>query len=209
MLVYVGINDAAVNPQAAWYEDSVRYKSRWRQIEHYIASRSAVHRLQIALRGWWQARENQLIHDELPITAGTQWEPASLPPDFAATMAPKVEPYRQRLGRLTQLIHGLGARPVYITQRRMDGRHVDGHWQQIVGSDGARHAAAVDAINQATLGFCHDAGETCVDLADGINFSSSDFADAIHTNPAGSAHIGRFLARDLAPVLCAEATRHR
>jgi lysophospholipase L1-like esterase len=209
MLVYVGINDAAVNPKAAWYEKSVRYKSQWRQIEHYIAARSALHRLQIALRGWWQARENQLIHDELPITAGTRWEPASLPPDFAATVAPKVEAYRRRLTRLTQLIREFGARPVYITQRRMDGRQVDGHWQQIVGSDGARHTATVDAINQATLGFCRDSGETCIDLADRIDFSSSEFADAIHTNPAGSAHIGRFLARELAPVLCAEATRHR
>src|ERR1700731_4391841 len=133
MLVYVGINDAAVNPKAAWYEKSVRYKSQWRQIEHYIAARSALHRLQIALRGWWQARETQLIHDELPITAGTRWEPASLPSDFAATVAPKVEAYRRRLSRLTQLIRDFGARPVYITQRRMDGRRVDGHWQQIVG----------------------------------------------------------------------------
>ena len=209
MLVYVGINDAAVNPKAAWYEKSVRYKSQWRQIEHYIAARSALHRPRIALRGWWQARENQLIHDELPITAGTRWEPASLPFDFAATMAPKVEAYRRRLSRLTQLIRDFGARPVYITQRRMDGRRVDGHWQQIVESDGARHTAAVDAINQATLGFCRDSGETCIDLAERIDFSSSEFADAIHTNPAGSAHIGRFLARELAPVLCAETRSGR
>ncbi len=153
MLVYVGINDAAVNPKAAWYEKSVRYKSQWRQIEHYVASRSALHRLHVALRGWWQARENQLIHDELPITAGTQWEPASLPLDFAATAAPKVESYRRRLSRLTALIRDFGARPVYITQRRMDGRLVDEHWQQIAGSDGARHTAAVDAINHATLAF--------------------------------------------------------
>jgi lysophospholipase L1-like esterase len=209
MLVYVGINDAAVNPKAAWYEKSVRYKSQWRQIEHYVASRSALHRLHVALRGWWQARENQLIHDELPITAGTQWEPASLPADFTATAAPKVESYRRRLSRLTALIRDFGARPVYITQRRMDGRLVDGHWQQIAGSDGARHTAAVDAINQATLGFCHDTGETCVDLAGRIDFSSSEFADAIHTNPAGSAHIGRFLARELAPVLCGEMNHRR
>ena len=113
------------------------------------------------------------------------------------------------MSRLTALIRDFGARPVYITQRRMDGRLVDGHWQQIAGSDGARHTATVDAINQATLGFCHDTGETCVDLAGRIDFSSSEFADAIHTNPAGSAHIGRFLARELAPVLCGETSRGR
>src|SRR5262249_17365862 len=51
LLVYVGINDAAVEPKAGWYEDSVRYKSRWRQIEHCIAARSALHRLHATLRG--------------------------------------------------------------------------------------------------------------------------------------------------------------
>src|ERR1700724_3629416 len=89
MLLYLGINDAAVNPRAAWYEDSVRYQSRWRQIEHYVAARSALHRLYVSLRGWWQARRNQLVHDEVPITPGSVWEPASLPPDFDAVTEPK------------------------------------------------------------------------------------------------------------------------
>ena len=207
MLVYVGINDAAVNPKAAWYEDSVRYKSRWRQIEHYLASRSALHRLYGSLRGWWQARQNQLFHDEVPITASTLWEPASLPQNFAASVAPKLEAYRQRLGGLTRRIRDSGAQPIYITQKRMDGRWVDGRGQQIVGSDGIRNTAIVEAINQATLGFCRDTGETCVDLAATIEFAPSEFADAIHTNPAGSAHIGRFLVAALMPLLCGPPAR--
>src|SRR5436305_587379 len=125
-LAYIGIKDAAVNPKAAWYEDSVRYTSRWRQIEHYVAARSALHRLRVTLRGWWQARQNQLVHDEVPITPSTLWEPASLPPDFDAVVRPKVEAYRQRLTHLNKLIHDFGAQPVYITQKRMDGRIVDG-----------------------------------------------------------------------------------
>src|SRR5436190_5668556 len=116
MLAYIGINDAAVNPKAAWYEDSVRYKSRWRQIEHYVAARSALHRLRVTLRGWWQARQNQLVHDEVPIAPSTVWEPTSLPPDFEAAVRPKVEAYRQRLGRLTKLIRDFGAQPIYIAQ---------------------------------------------------------------------------------------------
>ena len=36
-----------------------------------------------------------------------------------------------------------------------------------------------------------------------------EFADALHTNAAGSAHIGRFLARELGPVLCGETGRRR
>jgi hypothetical protein len=209
MLAYIGVNDAAVNPKAAWYEDSVRYKSRWRQFEHYVAARSALHRLRVTLRGWWQARQNQLVHDEVPITPSTQWESASLPTDFDASVRPKVEAYRQRLARLTELIRDFGAQPIYVTQKRMDGRIVDGHWQQIAGSDGAHNTATVDAINQATLAFCSDTGESCIDLAGRIDFAASEFADALHTNPAGSAHIGRFLARELGPVLCGETGRRR
>src|SRR5436190_7617272 len=204
LLAYIGINDAAVNPKAAWYEDSVRYKSSWRQIEHYVAARSALHRLRVTLRGWWQARQNQLVHDEVPIAPSTVWEPTSLPPDFEAAVRPKVEAYRQRLGRLTKLIRDFGAQPIYIAQKRMDGRIVDGRWQQIVGSDGAHNTATVDAINQATLGFCRNTGESCIDLAGRIDFAASEFADALHTNPAGSHHVGRFLARELGPVLCGD-----
>ena len=207
ILVYVGINDAATNPKAAWYEDSVRYKTHWRQIEHYVAVRSALHRLYVVLRGWWQARKNQLIHDEVPITPRTLWEPASLPPEFEAMVAPKVEAYRQRLSRLTKLIHDFGAQPIYITQTRMDGRIVGGRWRQIVGSDGACNTATVDAMNQTTLGFCRDTGEICVGLAEKIDFAASEFGDALHTNSAGSAHIGRFLAQELGPVLCGKPRR--
>jgi lysophospholipase L1-like esterase len=209
MPVYLGINDAAVNPQAAWYEDSVRYKSRRRQIEHYVAARSALHRLYVSLRGWWQARRNQLVHDEVPITPGSVWEPASLPPDFDAIVAPKVQAYRQRLRHLTELVRGFGAQPIYITQRRMDGRLVKGEWQQIVGSDGARNTATVMAINRATLAFCKETGEVCVDLAEKIDFALGEFADALHTNPAGSADIGRFLAGEIGPLLCGAAGSRR
>ena len=205
MLVYLGINDAAVNPRAAWYEDSVRYKSRWRQFEHYVAARSALRRLYVSLRGYWQARRNQLVHDEVPITPGSAWEAASLPPDFERTINEKAQAYRARLRRLTELIRGFGARPIYITQKRMDGRLVKGEWQQIDGSDGALNTATVMAINQVTLAFCRETGEVCIDLAEKIEFAPSEFADALHTNPAGSAHIGRLLARELRPLLCGSA----
>jgi lysophospholipase L1-like esterase len=203
MLVYLGINDAAVNPRAAWYEDSVRYKSRWRQFEHYVAARSALRRLYVSLRGYWQARRSQLVHDEVPITPGSVWEAAGLPPDFEQMADEKVKAYRGRLRRLTELVRGFGGQPIYITQKRMDGRLVEGGWQQIVGSDGALNTATIMAINRATLAFCRETGEVCTDLAEKIEFAPGEFADALHTNPTGSAHIGRFLAAELGPVLCA------
>jgi len=209
MLVYLGINDAAVNPRAAWYEDSVRYKSRWRQFEHYVAARSALRRLYVSLRGYWQARRNQLVHDEVPITPGSVWQAASLPPDFERTIDEKAQAYRARLRRLTELVRGFGAQPIYITQKRMDGRLVEGEWQQVAGSDGAQNTATVMAINRGTLAFCRETGEVCIDLAEKIEFAPGEFADALHTNPAGSAHIARFLAGELGPLLCGAAGSRR
>src|SRR5229473_4229323 len=203
ILAYIGINDAAVSPRSAWYEDSTRYKSRWRQFEHYVAARSALRRLYGTWRGWWQARQAGLLHDEVPITLTTVWQPASLPAGFETAVAEKVQAYRLRLARLTQLIHEFGAQPIYVTQKRLDGRLVDGAWQEIPGSESARSAATLAAINRATLEFCRERGEVCVDLAEEIDFAPSEFADGVHTRPSGSAHIGRFLAGALQPVVCA------
>jgi len=132
-----------------------------------------------------------------------------LPPDFERMTDEKVQTYRQRLRRLTELVRGFGAQPIYITQKRMDGRLVEGGWQQIVGSEGALNTASVMAINRATLAFCRETGEACVDLAERIEFAPGEFADALHTNPAGSAHIGRFLAGELGPLLCGAASSRR
>jgi hypothetical protein len=91
----------------------------------------------------------------------------------------------------------------------VDGRLVEGKWQQIAGSDGARNTATVMAINRATLAFCRETGEACIDLAEKIDFVPDEFADALHTNPAGSARIGRFLSGELGPLLCGAAGSRR
>ena len=207
ILDYVGINDAIADPAKVNFLDSERYPGRWRQIQHFVAAHSALHRLQKTLRGWLRARQAKLPYGETPPPRTLAWEAASLPPDFSAVVAQKVERYRQRLTELNRVIRKFGSRPIYITQRRADGRLVDGQWQQLHGSHGAFDAATLAAINAATLEFCRDSGETCIDLAGQLDLPPDEFSDSIHTTPAGSAHIARFLATALSPILCRKADR--
>jgi len=202
MLVLLGVNDAEVDPRAVSNADSQKYTNPLRRLAHYVAARSAVRRLYVAARGWWQARRGHLQHGGVRVSGDAVWQETALPPDFAAELAGKLPAYRARLTRLTRLIRDFGARPIYITQQRRDGRVVDGQWQQIAGSDGARDTALVMAINETTLDFCHDTCETCIDLAGRIDFAPEDYYDAVHTAPAGSARIAAFLAPALRPVLC-------
>ena len=203
VLVYVGINDAVVDPSKLDLLGSQRYLSRWRQVRHYVAAHSVLHRLFASVRRSLRAHAAMLGYNDTPApTAMSDWRPASLPPDFAALAAQKVSAYRRRLAELNRLIYEFGSRPVYITQRRADGRKVDGNWQELAGSDGGRQGAVLAAINDATLVFCADNGETCIDLASQAGLSPEEFGDYIHLSPAGSAHIARFLAARLDPLLC-------
>jgi lysophospholipase L1-like esterase len=207
VLVYVGINDAILNPRKADFLGSERYPTRWRQFEHFVAAHSALHRAYSMLRGALRARKAKLVYNQSPVPRTIAWQPAALPAGFAATATEKVAAYRQRLAELSRLIHTFGARPVYVTQRRADGRQVDGQWQQWPGTNGARDTATLDAIDAATLAFCHASGEACVDLAGQIVLGPGDFSDSIHTSPAGSARVAQFLADALRPLICPKEGR--
>lgn len=202
ILVYVGINDAGVDPRTVAPADSQRYASALRRFDHYVAANSAVRRLYVSLRGWWRARQAHLLHGEAPLQRGAVWELAILPADFDSEISGKLRAYRARLERLTALIRNFGAHPIYVTQQRVDGRLVDGRWLQVAGSNGARETATVAAIDRTTLSFCKESGEVCIDLAGQLAFAPGDHYDGLHTTPAGSLRIARFLSQELAPVVC-------
>jgi lysophospholipase L1-like esterase len=204
---YVGINDAIGDPTKVNFINSERYPGLWRQFQHYVAAHSALRRFYVTLRRNLQARKAGLPYGATPPPRTLSWETASLPPDFATVIALKVERYRQRLTELDRVIRKFGSRPIYITQQRADGRLVDGQWQQLSGSHGARDAATLAAINATTLAFCRDTGETCIDLAGELDLQADEFGDSIHTTPAGSAHIARFLTAALRPIFCPKVER--
>jgi lysophospholipase L1-like esterase len=212
VLVYVGINDASLDPQRVNLLESERYRSRWRQFQHLVAAHSALYRLFATVRGSIRARNARLLYNENPIHDAINWEPATLPVDFAAVVRQNVAAYRERLGELNARIHKFGAQPVYITEWRGDGRLVDGQWQQWqtpFRSAGAEETAMLEAINNETLAFCREHGETCIDAANRLGFTLSDLYDAVHTSPAGSARFARFLASRLAPLVCPGPTTAR
>jgi hypothetical protein len=205
VLAYVGLNDIALDPNAPTLLNSKQDNSTPRRFVRYVAANSAVHRLYSQLRGWWHARQAGLLHGEVPIPPDAVWVPVSLPDGFAADAAKRASGFRKRLEQLNARIRAFGARPVYITQRRVDARQVDGAWQEVKGSGSAVLTAIVQALNRETLAFCRDSGESCIDLAGQLGFQPGDFYDAMHTTLAGSARIAGFLAPRLLPILCPRA----
>lgn len=202
ILDYVGINDAIGDPTKVNFINSERYPGLWRQFQHYVAAHSALRRFYVTLRRNFQARRAKAAYGMTPPPHTLTWQAATLPPDLATVIALKVERYRQRLALLNRIIHKFGSTPIYVTEERADGKLVDGQWQELVGSHGAADAATLAAINNATLEFCQKTGETCVDLAGQLDLPADEFDDFIHTTRAGSAHIARFLADKLEPILC-------
>jgi hypothetical protein len=207
ILLYLGGTDAIVDPTKAPLVGSVRYPGLWRQLQHYVAAHSALHWLYAKLRGWLGARQAGVLYQEVRMPPTLSWEAVSLPPDFAAIAALKVERYRERLTVLDRVIRKFGSQPIYITQQRADGKLIDGQWQQLTGSHGAADVATLAAINETTLEFCRETGATCIDLAGQLEFAPGEFVDSVHTTPAGSAHVARFLTAKLSPFLCQKGER--
>jgi lysophospholipase L1-like esterase len=201
VLAYIGINDAGLMPSKVFQIDSQRYAGFGRRLAHYLAANSALHRFYAELHGWWRAREAGLLHGNAPTGGAAAWVPAPPGEPNADKLAAAARDYRGRLEELNRRIRQFGARPIYITQTRIDGREVDGAWQEDA-RDGARYTATTAAINRETLAFCRASGETCIDLAGELVLPPEDFYDAMHVTPAGSALIAKFLADQLAPILC-------
>jgi hypothetical protein len=205
VLAYIGLNDVAfdANDPTMRRDDTPRNDVSPRaRFLAYVAANSAVHQLYSKLRGWWHARQAGLAHGLVAVRPNAVWKPAPLSPPQLDYIRVEASGYRGRLEQLNARIHALGARPIYITQRRIDGRQVDGSWQEIEGSSGALFVATLQTLNREMLGFCRETGEACVDLAGKLVIPTDEFYDPMHTTPAGSARIAGFLADELAPIVC-------
>ncbi len=84
--------------------------------------------------------------------------------------------YKERLARIAELSHGLGAVPVFVTQ------------------PGAPY-------NAATLAVCQEKGLLCLDLAREVRFEEADFVAGVHASPQGAEKVGRWLAGKLAGLV--------
>lgn len=205
VLAYIGLNDVALDTNApSLRRDDERrdYTGLLTRLSAYVAASSAVHHLYSQLRGWWHARQAGLAHGTIAGQQEVTWQPAKpLSPAQLDYIRAQTVGYRGRLEQLNGLIHAFGARPIYVTQVRIDGREVDGTWQES-GPRGALYVATLQALNRELLGFCREKGEICIDLAGKLVVPTDEFYDVMHTTPAGSARIAQFLANELAPILC-------
>jgi hypothetical protein len=197
ILAYVGINDTHIT--GAWVDDLKQQSTMKRLRQH-----SAVLGLFDRLVGMVKARRARLNHT--PVDWNTvQWtEKPNLPNWRSDQHASQPEPYRQRLKAMADLIHGLGAVPIFVTQPRGDSRIVGGKIQGMVTPDGLNgidQYRLLSEFNKATLTVCRDEGLLCLDLARELSFEPGDFYDLLHNTPQGADKIGRWLANRLAGLV--------
>lgn len=198
MLAYVGINDLGVAMASGKLTKWDHMEDRHRTFKRYLLNNSALYALFRNVRGMIYARNAHLVHT-MGNYAGSDWQPAPIPPDIAAAReryADHLGAYAGRLHELARRIRAWGAEPIFITQHRSDYRILDGRVLGRKLEDGSIDTglyADLMAFNQVTLETCREVGAICVDLAGELFFEDGDHYDALHTTPRGSAKIGRYL----------------
>lgn len=204
VLIYVGINDMAVNETAVTQYDEMKSPEPLRRFRHYLMNNSVSYNRFRQLRGAFAAERMRFVHGARD-TARMAWQPVTFFVDDAAlarALEPRLEAFAGRLRALAGKIKGeMKAEPVFVSQERGDHKLVDGKlWVRAEKGAAAPSDEAYRTLahfNRTTLRVCADLKLVCVDLAGGIAYEDGDFYDAIHTTPAGSRRIGRFLHQRL------------
>lgn len=117
----------------------------------------------------------------------TMAEPPPMDPPEGKPNRAAIGTYKDRLKRLGQLAHAMGAVPVFVVQ----------------GAPVADKAAArrLADFNQATREVCKEGGLLCLDLAREVTFDPGDFYDHLHNSPQGAEKVGRWLSTKLAGLV--------
>ncbi len=195
VLFYVGINDVHVELHQRY--DDIVADDFWERVRRYVSNNSAIGSAFRTLRGMVAARRVRLVYLDDP----PRLEPvtATVKVD-RAPYAERLAAYAKRLHVLAAKVRDIGARPIFVTQRRGDAFVRNG---RVMATDqSALVARAVQGyFNETTMRVCREEKAICIDLAGAIDLAAEDFSDAIHTNPWGSAKIGRFLYRHLEKVI--------
>jgi lysophospholipase L1-like esterase len=135
----------------------------------------------------WLHRHSGLLRivDRLSETKATDFPPVD-PPEGRPNRA-AVAGYKDRLKRLAQSAHAMGAVPVFVVQ----GAPV---------ADGVILHRLAD-FNHATRDVCKEGGLLCLDLAREVRFDPGDFYDHLHNSPQGAEKVGRWLSIKLAGLV--------
>ena len=206
-IVYIGINDMALGSDDQHQFDRMMSPERSRRVRQYIMNKSALYNLFRTVRGSWFAREAHLVHGDLRWFEA-EWVPLEARADIdalRATLRPKLAAYATRLEGLAAKIEQMGARPIFVTQRRGDYKILEGvpYVRTNAGAPvlGDGEARTLGWFDEVTLDTCAKLRLVCVDLGSRLEFADGDFYDGIHTTPSGSARIAAFLYHELKDVL--------
>lgn len=210
ILALVGVNDVVVGGTNQRY-DLMKSPEFSRQARQYVMNHSVLYNQFRRIRGMFVAHRTRLMHGANAYKNG-KWIPVLDWTDrakLAQDLKVKLAGYRTRLTVLALRIRGLGAEPIFITQRRGDYRFEDGRLKVLVPIDqpptqvapSDRGMLQMTLFNEVTLSVCRERKMTCVDLDGDIEFGPDDFYDGVHTMPSGSAKIANFLFENLNTVL--------
>lgn len=204
VLIYVGINDAAVNPRHVSRYDEMKSPEPLRRFRYYLMNNSILYNKFRQVRGMFTAWRRQLVHGATRID-NTEWRPAAAGASdeaLAKTLEPRLAAYASRLRTLVGKIRAeMQAEPILVTQKHGNYKIADGRLLARVATGGQPATddafRTLAAFNRTTLAICAERKVFCVDLAAGLEFHDGDFYDHIHTTPAGSRRIGRFIFEGL------------
>ena len=199
---YLGINDVVVGTRIHKF-DEMQSPDVSRQMRQYLMNHSVFYNQFRRIRGSFEARRTRLMHGANAQITGV-WMPVSEwtdPEILRSNISQKLDDYRRRLQVLSSKIKKMGAEPIYVTQRRGDYRFVNGELETLVQEDQVTEEfvpsdeslVLMSLFNEATLAFCRERKLYCIDLAENIDLNSSDFYDAVHTLPSGSAKIADYI----------------
>jgi lysophospholipase L1-like esterase len=204
VLFYIGINDIAVNPKSISQFDAMKSPEPLRRVRYYLMNNSIFYNKFRQVRGMFTAWRMQYLHGVLQ-SEKTEWRPATTGPgeeDLAKTLEPRLTAYAARLQTLVRKVRtDLRAEPIFVTQKRGDYRIADGRLLVRVDKGAATPSdeahRTLRAFNQVTLAVAAEMKAPAIDLARGLAFEEGDFYDHIHTTPAGSRRIGRFIYEEI------------
>ena len=204
VLLYVGINDSALANGYPAREPDYLENTR-RPFRQFFKNHSAIYNMYRNFRGMILARNANLIHGSdnprgfvygYPDTKFNMSAHLSI-------ISKALESYAQRLTTLIGHIRKIGAKPIIVTQiasvfkvdrdGNVMGRIING----AVNNTDIRDYATLFEHNKTAMSVCKKLDGICIDLAQKINFVSTDYYDGIHTTPSGSAKIARLIFNEL------------
>jgi len=197
-MFYIGINDQFVTENPREFDTRLTDRSA---IKSTIVARSAVFRLLRIVRGIYLSNfVHKVSHRRIDLEE-QEWESEGLIEDYEQFMEKRLEGYEKRLEVLLKHVRALNSKTIFVTQPSRIYKRVG---SEIVGvtdisSYDGRNINGVDryhilaSYNAETMRVCEEAGETCVNLEQELDFTDEDFYDFYHMTPQGAEKIGKYL----------------